>query len=219
MSDKNELDRRIAAIREEYARESLEEKDVAEDPIVQLRYWMNEAVEAEVWEPNAMTLATAGADGKPTARIVLMRQLTEKGPVFFTNYQSRKGREIAENPYAGANLFWPELQRQVSLAGKVERISAEASDAYFKSRPVKSRIGAWASEQSRVISSRETLERSFKDLESRFGDEEVERPEHWGGYCIILDRAEFWQGRPDRMHDRIELIHEGEGWKKRRLSP
>lgn len=219
MKDDGHLDKKIEELRHQYALEALNEEEVAGHPMDQLRYWLNEALEAEVQEPNAMTLATADAKGRPSARIVLVRRMEDDGPVFFTNYRSRKGRELAENPYACGNFFWPELQRQVRLEGKVERIDPEGSDAYFNSRPYKSRIGAWASEQSQVLPSREALEERFKELEEQFPDKGPERPEFWGGYRLIIERAEFWQGRPDRLHDRIELEQEGEGWSKKRLSP
>ncbi len=219
MAQEGDINEKIRALREQYALEALDSSEVADEPMRQLSYWMDEAVKAEVWEPNAMTLATADEQGRPSTRIVLIRELSEKGPVFFTNYQSRKGKELATNPSACGNLFWPELQRQVRLEGSVERIEEERSDAYFNSRPYTSRLGAWASEQSKEIPSREALEEALKRQEETFDESTIERPDHWGGYCLLIERAEFWQGRPDRLHDRIELIRDQKGWKKRRLSP
>lgn len=219
MAQKEEVNEQIRQLREQYALETLDEKEIADDPIQQLSGWMSEAVQAEVWEPNAMTLATADESGRPSARILLIRELSEKGPIFFTNYRSRKGKELAVNPYACVTLFWPELQRQVRLEGKVQKISPEHSDAYFGSRPYKSRLSAWASDQSQVISSRQALEESFKLQEEAFQESSMKRPEYWGGYCLDAERAEFWQGRRNRLHDRIELLLEQGSWSKRRLNP
>lgn len=219
MGNEENLNKKIEELRNEYALEALSKEEVADEPLKQLRYWMDEAVEAQVHEPNAMTLATTDDDGRPSTRIVLIRQIGASGPIFFTNYKSRKGEELANNPLACGNMFWPELQRQVRMEGKAEKVDPSVSDAYFDSRPYKSRVGAWASEQSKVIPSRETLEKTFLDLDAEFREKELRRPDHWGGYELKLDRVEFWQGRPDRLHDRIELLLKNGTWEKRRLSP
>lgn len=220
MGDEKGLNERIRHLRKEYAGIPLEKDRMPEQPLTQLERWLDEAIAADVMEPNAMTLATADQSARPSARIVLVRELTENGPVFFTNYESRKGKELEMNPRACGNFFWPELQRQVRMEGKAERIEEGGSDEYFSSRPLKSRIGAWASDQSRVVPSRKDLERKVREMEERFKDEEPPRPDHWGGYCIRVDRVEFWQGRPDRLHDRIEFVKEGDAeWVKQRLNP
>ncbi|MFB6258241.1 MAG: pyridoxamine 5'-phosphate oxidase [Flavobacteriales bacterium] len=219
MGRSEDLNERIGKLREQFVRVPLDKKEIADDPIHQLKQWMKEAVDAEVMEPNAMTLASADEKGRPSTRVVLIRELREEGPVFFTNYESRKGKELAVNPNVCGNLFWPELQRQVRLEGKAERISPEASDAYFHSRPLKSRIGAWASEQSQVVGSRRELEERFQKLETETPEIGPARPEYWGGYKILIERIEFWQGRPDRLHDRIELVLRSGGWQKQRLNP
>jgi pyridoxamine 5'-phosphate oxidase len=209
----------LAELRKDYARGSLDEASVDPDPIRQFQFWFQQALDARLPEPNAMTVATVDAKGRPSARILLIKGVDEHGFVFYTNYESRKGRELAANPYASLLFYWTELERQVRIEGSVERTSAEQSDAYFASRPLGSRIGAWASEQSREVADRAELEAREKAFGERFG-ENPPRPPHWGGYRLLPERIEFWQGRPSRLHDRILYTRESDGnWRISRLSP
>ncbi|CAN5312889.1 pyridoxamine 5'-phosphate oxidase [soil metagenome] len=209
----------IASIRRDYKSQSLEESDVAQDAIVQFERWWRDAVNAQIDEVNAMTLATASAAGKPSARIVLLKGFTEKGFTFFTNYQSHKGSELHENPDATLVFFWKELERQIRISGIVEKISAEESDDYFNSRPEGSKLGAWISAQSTVISSRLELEEKQIQLTEEFRGKEIHRPPHWGGYNLAPAEIEFWQGRTSRLHDRIQYIKRADEWLIQRLSP
>jgi pyridoxamine 5'-phosphate oxidase len=209
----------IGSSRISYERGSLDEGSVARDPIVQLRAWIEEARRAGVAEPNAMCLATATAGGMPSARIVLLRELDGRGLAFYTSYFSRKGHELDRNPHAAATFFWPELQRQVRVEGAVARLSEDESDAYFLSRPRGHRLSAWASEQSEPIEGRTPLEERVAHFDQRFAGEEVERPHSWGGYVIAPERIEFWQGRADRLHDRLLFEANGNRWTLRRLQP
>lgn len=208
----------IADIRKDYKLRTLDESDIAANPITQFGRWWNEALHSEIDEVNAMTLATAGKDGLPSARIVLLKSYDEKGFVFFTNYQSDKGKQLAENPHAALVFFWKELERQVRIEGTVEKIAAADSDEYFNSRPLGSRIGAWASPQSSVISSRELLETNVEHYTNSFGSD-VSRPPHWGGYVVHPVKMEFWQGRSSRLHDRLLYTQQDGGWKIERLAP
>lgn len=210
----------LADIRKDYQKASLSEHDVADDPIVQFQHWFDEALKAEVLEPNAMTLATATPDAYPSARTVLLKDVDARGFVFYTDYRSRKGQELADNPCASLCFFWAELERQVRINGAVQRVSRAESDAYFQSRPRGSRIGAWTSAQSSVLASREVLEAQLAANEQRFGpDGHVPLPDHWGGFRVVPEEIEFWQGRSSRLHDRVQFRREAGVWVKRRLSP
>lgn len=204
--------------RREYARAALVEGELADDPIEQLRAWLDEAAREGVHEANAMCLATIGEEG-PSARMVLLRGLDVRGLHFYTSYFSRKSRDLAFSARCAVVFHWPLLERQVRVEGDVERASEEESDAYFAGRPRGHQLGAWASEQSEPIDSAQMLEQRMRDYDARFEDEEVPRPHSWGGYVIHPRRIEFWQGRPDRLHDRIEYVRDGSRWTKRRLQP
>ena len=209
----------IALLRKDYSLSSLSELDVASDPLRQFATWFEEARQAQLSEPNAMSVATVGADGRPSSRIVLLKGLDEGGFTWFTNYRSRKGQQLAGNPHAALLFHWMELERQVSIEGRIERVADAESDAYFDSRPLKSRLGAIASEQSRPIAYRQLLDTQFADAEQRYG-EQPPRPDHWGGYRLVPERIEFWQGRSSRLHDRIVYTATADGqWQIQRLQP
>ncbi len=205
--------------RREYRRGELLETEVLSDPVEQFAIWFEHAESAGEIEPNAMTLATADARGAPSARIVLLKEFDARGFVFYTNYTSRKGQQMEANPHAALAFFWPKLERQVRIEGRVRRVTQRESDAYFNERPLMSRIGAWASHQSRVIASRQELEEREARLIERFGQGPVPRPDFWGGYRLVPRRIEFWQGRPGRLHDRLEYLHQRGKWNIRRLAP
>lgn len=210
----------IADIRKEYKLKTLHEADVEYDPIQQFGKWWDEALKSDIDEINAMTLATATPDGKPSARIVLLKGYDDRGFTFFTNYESSKGIELANNPHASIVFFWKELQRQVRIDGLTEKVSAAESDAYFNSRPEGSRIGAWASPQSKVLATRKEIEEFYSIAEEKFSGKKIVRPDFWGGYRIKPALIEFWQGRPNRLHDRIQYSLEKTGdWKIKRLAP
>jgi pyridoxamine 5'-phosphate oxidase len=209
----------LADLRREYTLASLDVGDVDANPIVQFHHWFDEACRAEILEPNAMTLATSGADGRPSARIVLLKEVTPEGFVFFTDYRSHKGQALAANPYAALCFFWKEIERQVRISGPVERIAREESAAYYNSRPIGSRIGAWASVQSAVIPGRAWLEEAVARASSTYAAGDVPIPPHWGGYRVAPDELEFWQGRESRLHDRLRYRRSDEGWALERLSP
>lgn len=210
----------IAHLREDYTAKTLTKADVMDNPIEQFGIWLKEALNAEVPEPNAMTLATATASGVPSARIVLLKGYDENGFIFYTNYESHKAQEMVDNPNVALVFVWLDLQRQIRIQGKVRKISPEASTAYFQIRPKKSQIGAAASPQSRVIEDRTILEENFKAIKKKYEDEEkLPRPENWGGYVVEPSKIEFWQGRSSRMHDRIVFQKDGDNWKINRLAP
>jgi pyridoxamine 5'-phosphate oxidase len=209
----------IADLRREYALARLDEKDVSRDPIAEFARWFAEAQAAEVEEPNAMILATATSDGIPSARVVLLKGFDERGFVFFTDYRSQKGAELETNPRAALVLHWSELERQVRITGDVTRTSAEESETYYRSRPLGSRLGAWVSHQSQAISSRAALEGGLREVERRFAGGDVPLPPYWGGYRVKPGAIEFWQGRENRLHDRIRYVREGETWRIERLAP
>lgn len=210
----------IADIRKDYRLQTLDESGVAADPITQFGVWWQEALQSEIEEVNAMTLATANQQGIPAARIVLLKGVDERGFVFFTNYESKKADDLHQNPHACLVFFWKELERQIRISGQVEKVTEAESDQYFHSRPEGSRIGAWASPQSSVISSREIIEEKVAVLQQTFGGKEIPRPLHWGGYRVKPVKIEFWQGRSNRLHDRIQYTLQSEGsWKIERLAP
>jgi len=218
------MGRDLADLRKEYMLGGLDENEVDRDPIVQFRRWLQAAIDAGVAEPTAVTLATATRDGVPSARVVLLKDVDEAGFRFFTNYGSRKGRELDENPRAALCFFWPDLERQVRVDGQVERVSRADSEAYFHSRPVSSQIGSWASRQSAPLASRALLEARVAELSARFAEGgDVPLPDFWGGYLLRPSAIELWQGRPSRLHDRLlytrSVDSDGGGWTLTRLSP
>ena len=209
----------IADIRKDYKLRSFAEDEAAENPFEQFTNWFKEAVESNIDEVNAMTLATVNAEGKPSARIVLLKGMSEKGYEFYTNYESDKAQEIAGNNNVAIVFFWKELERQIRIEGTVKKAPDNVSDTYFNSRPEESRIGAWSSPQSRIIPSREILEENVNATRAKFAAGEITRPEFWGGYIVEPALFEFWQGRSNRLHDRIEYVKSETGWIKRRLAP
>jgi pyridoxamine 5'-phosphate oxidase len=214
-----DINKHIHSLRKDYVLHSLEEKNLSPSPVVQFHEWMDYAIQAGVPEANAVHLSTVSSEGRPSSRIVLLREFSEEGLVFYTNYQSRKGSHISENPYVAVTLFWPELERQVRVEGRAEKIDESKSDSYFHSRPLESRLGAWASRQSQTLESREQLEKTMLEVQQRYEGTEIPRPAHWGGYLIRPDYFEFWQGRANRLHDRISYTLENGSWRISRLFP
>jgi pyridoxamine 5'-phosphate oxidase len=213
------MDPTLAAMRQEYEAQGLTESDLLPNPIAQFERWFEAARAAGIEEPNAMILATAGPDGQPAARIVLLKMIDQRGLAFFTNRTSRKGRELAANPRAALTFWWGPLHRQVRFEGLVSAVDAAESDAYFASRPLGAQIGAWASPQSAPIASRAELEAAEARCRERFAGQEVPRPDHWGGYRLAPALVEFWQGRANRLHDRLRYRKDGGGWRIERLGP
>ncbi len=211
-------EKEIQALRRQYSKSSLTSSGVNKDPYKQFAKWFNEVMKSGFLEPNAMTIATATPSGKPSARVVLLKGIDEKGFVFFSNYKSRKGRELEQNPNASLLFYWDKLERQVRIDGRVEKVSHEESEAYFNTRPYKSRVGAWASDQSSVIESRSVIIKEFLKYMLKFKTH-VPLPDKWGGYRLVPDTFEFWQGRPNRLHDRISYKKIRAGWKIERLAP
>lgn len=206
-------------LRRDFSLKTLSEEDVLPSPIAMLQQWLDEAMRAEALEPSAMTISTVSEDGKPSSRVVLVKEIRDDGFTFFTNYDSRKGMQLAENSNIAVNFIWHELERQVRVEGQAQKLSPQESDAYFSIRPPKSKLGAWASPQSQVIASREALEKRVLDYEKQFEHTPMTRPPQWGGYLIVPSYFEFWQGRASRLHDRIQYRLEGKEWKIERLAP
>jgi len=209
----------VAMLRREYDGKPFTEENVHADPIQQFTEWFDVAVDKIHHDPNAMILATTSANGQPTTRTVLLKGFDENGFVFYTNYNSRKSKQISSNSNVSLTFYWPDLMRQIHIEGKAEKVSAEQSDRYFKTRPDSSKLSAWASDQSSPISSREELENRLKEMEEKFDKGEIPRPPHWGGFIVIPDQMEFWQGRLNRLHDRIRYKKVKEAWMIERLSP
>ncbi|MBD6616902.1 pyridoxamine 5'-phosphate oxidase [Komarekiella sp. 'clone 1'] len=214
------MDKTIADLRKDYTLEGLSKTEIDPNPFIQFKKWFDQALAAQLPEPNAMTIATATPEGTPSARMVLLKDFDQRGFVFFTNYNSHKGQELAENPQAALVFWWAELERQVRISGYVEKVSETESDQYFHSRPANSRLGAWVSNQSEVIESREVLEQRLQEFQSKYENQEIPRPSHWGGLRVIPSEIEFWQGRSSRLHDRLLYTRLNDGsWKIERLSP
>jgi len=209
----------VSAIRKDYRLQSLDESQAAADPFGQFKTWFEEAVSAKVQEVNAMVLSTVSKDGRPSGRVVLLKDFNNNGFSFFTNYKSPKGADLAQNPFASLTFFWPELERQIRIEGVATKLTDEESKKYFDSRPWESKVGAWASNQSEIILNRTELENKFQNFSTKFKNTDVPKPEAWGGYRLKPDYFEFWQGRSGRLHDRLSYLIENESWKIARLSP
>lgn len=209
----------LNTVRREFADKELTLESVGSDPFILFEKWFDEAVGAEALDPNAMDIATVNAEGRPSVRIVYMRDISSKGLVFYTNFKSKKALDLAQNPFISANFFWVELDRQIRFSGKIVKVSSSLSDDYFSNRPRESQIGAWASNQSNPIESRDVLLNRFKEIEEKYKDKDVPRPPYWGGFLLQPEEIEFWQGRPMRLHDRIVFYKEQNEWLKKRLAP
>ncbi|MFN5182455.1 MAG: pyridoxamine 5'-phosphate oxidase [Bacteroidota bacterium] len=214
-----DINKYLKELRKDFSKEQLDENQVAKEPFIQFDHWFREAIKAGVNEPNAMTLSSIGANGRPSSRVVLLREYDQRGFAFFTNYQSKKAKELLSQPFACLNFFWPELERQIRIEGKVMMHTKEASDNYFNSRPRSSRIGAWSSPQSSELANRNELENLVTEFDKKYPTEDVPRPEFWGGFLLEPDYFEFWQGRPNRLHDRIFYSLTNDNWKTGRLAP
>lgn len=214
------MDISVAALRKDYTKQGLRETDLNPNPVQQFKKWFEQAIAAQLPEPNAMTIATATKDGKPTARMVLLKDFDDRGFVFYTNYESHKGQQLTENPQAALVFWWAELERQVRIEGQVTQVSAQESDEYFHSRPLNSQLGAWVSHQSQEIASYEVLEQRLAQLQAKYAEQVIPRPAHWGGFRVIPREIEFWQGRPSRLHDRLLYLQQSDrSWLIKRLSP
>jgi pyridoxamine 5'-phosphate oxidase len=214
------MDTSVANLRQDYTKDGLREIDLETDPFKQFKSWFDQALNAQLPEPNAMTLATSTMEGKPSARVVLLKDFSDRGFVFYTNYHSQKGQELATNPQAALVFWWAQLERQVRIEGKVCQVSPQESDEYFHSRPTSSQLGAWVSNQSQIVSSREVLEQRQKELIVQYEGQIIPRPPHWGGFRVVPTEIEFWQGRPSRLHDRLLYrLQADNNWLIERLSP
>ncbi|MEC4812590.1 MAG: pyridoxamine 5'-phosphate oxidase [Scytonema sp. PMC 1069.18] len=214
------MEKTIADLRKDYHLQGLSKTEIDPNPFIQFKKWFDQALTAQLTEPNAMTIATATPDGRPSARMVLLKGFDQRGFVFYTNYNSQKGQELAKNPQASLVFWWAELERQVRISGHIEKVSENESNEYFYSRPLNSRLGAWASNQSQVIESRDVLEQQMQELQIKYQEREIPRPPHWGGFRVIPQEIEFWQGRSNRLHDRLRYTYVEDGdWKIERLSP
>ena len=214
------MDTSVATLRKDYTKAGLREIDLATDPFQQFKIWFDQALTAQLPEPNAMTLATATVEGKPSARMVLLKDFSDRGFVFYTNYLSHKGQELATNPQAALVFWWAQLERQVRIEGKVCQVSPQESDEYFHSRPINSQLGAWVSNQSQIVNSREVLEQRQEELIVQYEGQIIPRPPHWGGFRVVPTEIEFWQGRPSRLHDRLLYrLQDNNKWLIERLSP
>lgn len=210
---------KINHLRKEYQLKSLDLSNLNSNPFLQFSIWFEEAKQAQILELNAMALATASAEGRPSCRTVLLKEMNSEGFVFFTNYESRKGRDLAQNPFACATFYWAELERQIVIEGRIEKLTSQESDSYFFSRPRGSQLGAWASHQDQVIHSRKELEESYRHFEKIYESKAIPRPSYWGGYCLYPERFEFWQGRTNRLHDRFRYLLIDHIWQIDRLAP